>query len=126
MHTTSIITIMQKLSKNEYTQHCKHTEIKLNQIQRRKIDEWDWRKTDLEPERRVEAMKNLGDLRLAIWGRAKEGSFGDCKERGFSFKAIVLFTLLLHCFAQKAQMREKICQLLRWYCRRRAENHLKA
>lgn len=31
------------------------------------------KKTDLAPERRVEAMENLGDLRLAIWGRANLG-----------------------------------------------------
>ena len=31
--------------------------------------------TNLEPEGIMEIMENLGDLRLAIDGRAKEGSF---------------------------------------------------
>lgn len=43
----------------------------------------------LEPERRVEAMKNLGDLQVAAEGRAKEGHFvGDWKLMAFSFIAI--------------------------------------
>lgn len=47
--------------------------------------------TDLAPERRVEAMENLGDLRLAIWGRANDGSFGDWVVQALSLRAIVFF-----------------------------------
>lgn len=39
-------------------------------------------------------MKNLGDLRLAIWGRAKEGHLGDRKLTAFNFKAIWNWALL--------------------------------
>lgn len=60
------------------------TRMGLEEIERR-------RSTDLAPERRVEAMENLGDLRLAIWGRANDGSFGDWVVKALSLRAIVFF-----------------------------------
>ena len=42
----------------------------------------------LEPERRVEAMRNLGDLRLAIWGREKVWV-----GNGLSLRAIVILRM---------------------------------
>ena len=50
----------------------------------------------MEPERRVEAMRNLGDLKLAMGGRAKEGNFGDWDVIGVSLRAISMPNLILH------------------------------
>lgn len=44
---------------------------------REEVEDDEARSTYLVPERRVEAMKNLGDLRLAIGGREKDSDFGD-------------------------------------------------
>jgi hypothetical protein len=60
---------------------------------------WKWKRlgiwrTDLEPERRVEAMTNLGDLRLAIWGREKDDV---CVGKGFALIRAIAVCVCVYC-----------------------------
>lgn len=74
----------------------------------------------MEPERRVEAMRNLGDLKLAMGGRAKEGNFGDWDVIGVSLRAISMPNLILHStFFLSVSSTEGEEREIQWHYRKR-------
>jgi hypothetical protein len=54
--------------------------------------------THWEAERRVEAIKNLGDLIVDFGWRAKDGNFGGCEVKRLSLRAIFFQLFLLSVF----------------------------
>ena len=70
-------------------QNNKTRKLRFTKIWKALKQEWRKRKgTYLEVEWRVEAITNLGDLRLASCGIAKDGNLGDWQVRGWNLSAI--------------------------------------